>query len=240
MPTVGRSVQFRGIKNAVKAYENMDIAPWGLFQGTQFLMKYEGTSVEDGSALLQEYLSALDLRSADSNTYTLCIYDSPGVKINNSTKYDASFNFRLVDNFADHADTKIAGTYENRLAGIEETLKQLVTPEPEELTPKDKLWDAIGKILEHPQVQQALATKVLTIVDGLGDAVGSIFKKPGYRPAAIGQTTTAQSENEKLQEAVNILVKVDTQLGTNLLRLAHVAERDPEKYKTLIGMLNLL
>src|SRR4029077_12155374 len=100
MPTVGKSVQFRGIDTAVDAYKNQDVPKWGLFQGTQFLSKYEGSNIQEGAELLEAFLRALDLRTADNCTYTLCVYDGlpDGEKIRSNTKYDGSFNFRLVDN----------------------------------------------------------------------------------------------------------------------------------------------
>lgn len=238
MPTVGKSVQFRGIDNAVKAYENMKIPRWGLFQGSQFLMKYEGKDMNQGAELLDEYLNALDLRSADSNTYTLCIYDADG-KINNATKYDASFNFRLVDNIDNYNQNKIAGGVEMRIAGLEDKINQLLAdPADEEPTVKDQIFGALGKILEVPQVQQALAAKLLGIIDGVGNTVGSMFGAP--QPVrAIGSTTPAalQDENAKLQQAINILAPIDPQLGTNLLKLAGIAAADPNKYNMLITML---
>jgi len=246
MPTVGKSVQFRGIDNAVIAYENMEIPRWGLFQGSQFLMKYNGTNLKEGAELLQQYLDALDLRSADSNTYTLCIYDT-AEKINSATKYDASFNFRLVDNIDGYQAGK-NGFLENRIAGIEQKLNQVLEPgpdEPAELTPSQQLWATVGKILEHPQIQQALAQKMVTVIDGLSTTIGGIFKQPvaaigsAGAPAAV-VNSTVQDENAKLQQAVNILVTVDPQLGTHLLQLAQVAAADPEKYNSLIGMLKLL
>lgn len=248
MPTVGKSVQFRGIDNAVKAYENMDIPRWGLFQGSQFLMKYNGTNIKEGAELLQQYLDALDLRSADSNTYTLCIYDT-AEKINSATKYDASFNFRLVDNIDAYNGNKMSGLVENRIAGIEEKLNQLLAdPEPAEPSAKDQLLGALGKILEVPQVQQALAGKLLGIIDGVGNTISGLFMPAGTQRAAIGNITTvnpdieqtAKDENTRLQQAVGMLARVDPQLGTHLLKLAYIAEGDPVKYQNLISMLNLL
>jgi hypothetical protein len=240
-----KSVQFRGIKNVLKAYSNKAVPAWGLFQGTQFLEKYEGADIEEGATLLRDYLEALDQRSNDQNTYTLCVYEIPaGQKINSATKFDASFNFRLLDTIEDHLQNRIAGGLETRIAGIEDKLNQVLAPdEPEELTPQQKIWDTVGKILEHPQVQEMLARKLIGVVDGVSTTVGNIFRPPGL-PAAIGTTATAQrvpadaaEENQKLQEAVNILVTVDPQLGTNLLKLAGIAKQDPDKYKLLVSML---
>jgi hypothetical protein len=231
-----KAVQFRGIKNAVKAYENKKVPAWGLFQGTQFLEKYEGEDLDEGASLLNDYLNALDQRSNDMNTYTLCIYETPG-KITSASKYDASFNFRLTDNIDEHQVNKIAGIYEQRISGLEKTIAELQEPEePEPPTAKDQLYAVIGRILEHPQVQQVIVTKVLNLVDGLGDTITGVFKP--NKVAAIGATKTdAASENAKLQEAVNILVEIDPQLGTNLLKLAGIAKADPSKYNLLISML---
>lgn len=237
-----KAVQFRGIKNVLKAYTNKAVPAWGLFQGTQFLEKYEGADIEEGATLLRDYLEALDQRSNDQNTYTICVYEIPGgQKINSATKFDASFNFRLLDTIEDHLQNRIAGGLETRIAGMEQKLNELLDPEtgPVELTPTEQLWATVGKILEHPQIQQALAQKMVGVIDGLSNTVGAIFRQPGA-PAAIGaapKAINAQDENAKLQEAVNILVTVDPQLGTNLLKLAGIAKQDPAKYELLISML---
>ena len=240
-----KSVQFRGIKNVLKAYTNKKVPAWGLFQGTQFLEKYEGDDQDEGEAKLRDFLDALDQRSNDTNTYTLCVYELPaGTKITSASKYDASFNFRIADTIEDHLQNKIAGSMEMRMAGIEEKLNSLMQdPEPEELSAKDQLFGALGKILEHPQVQQVLANKLLGIIDGMGNVVTGIFSPGPAQPAraAIGsakQDDHVKSENEKLQQAVNILVTVDDNLGTNLLKLAAIAQTDPSKYKLLVTMLN--
>ena len=233
-----KAVQFRGIKNVVKAYENKKVPAWGLFQQTQFLEKYEGDSIEEGATLLRDYLEALDQRSNDMNTYTLCVYEDTG-KINSSTKFDASFNFRLADTIEDHMQSKMAGVYEDRIRGLEDKINQLQEPAEMEMTPQEKMWAMVGKILEHPQIQQAIATRVLGFVDSLGNTLSGVFKQPAQR-AAIGTVSNAQDENAKLQQAVNILVTVDPALGTHLLKLAEVAQADPAKYEQLIGMLKLL
>lgn len=239
MPGVSKSVQFRGIKNVLKAYNNAKVPSWALWSGSQLFNKYEGTDMEEGSQTLEDYLLMLDQRSSDSVTYTLCVYETPG-KINSGSKYDASFNFRLVDNIEDHVSSREASRYEARIAGLEQKIVEYETGEDPEPTAKEKMWDVIGKIFEHPQVQQAIATKVLSIVDGLGDTVGSIFKKnPVARAAAIGNAVE-MDENGKLQLAINKLATVDPALGTHLLQLAEMAVKDPAKYNSLIGMLNLL
>jgi hypothetical protein len=238
-----KAVQFRGIKNVITAYTNKGVPAWGLFQGTQFLEKYEGKDITEGATLLQDYLEALDQRSNDTNTYTLCIYEDPaGGKITSATKYDASFNFRLLDTIEDHLQNKMSGVLESRMAGLEEKINSLLAdPEPIEPTAQEKIYIALGRILEVPQVQQVLGQKLIAIIDGVGNTIGNIFPQapPTYQRAAIGATKAPDvaAENEKLQQAVNILVTVDPQLGTNLLKLAEIAQADPSKYNLLVSML---
>jgi hypothetical protein len=238
-----KSVQFRGIENVLKAYNNKDVPRWALFQGNQFLEKYDGTDMKEGAQVLADFLGMIDQRSNDLNTYTLCVYDDPGEKIKNTTKYDASFNFRLVDNFEDHLQNKMSGAYEQRIAGLENRIAELTQDEPEpEPTGKDQIFAALGKILEHPQIQQVIANKILGVIDGVGDVVSGLFKKP-VAAAAIGSTTTrpvVQDENQKLQQAINILATIDPTLGTNLLKLAEKVQGNPEKYNGIISMLNMI
>lgn len=238
---VGRSVQFRGINNVVGAYERQDLVPWGIFQGTQFMQGYNGSDQKEGSEMLEQYLQALDSRSADGVTYTLCVYDglAKGEKVRSQTKYDASFNFRLIDNI--DGSTSGRSYYEQKISGLEKQIEDM--KEPAELTPKEKLLEHLGTLFSHPQVQQMLATKLVTIVEGLTAGITGLFNPGGVVPrptsAAIG-AVDVNAENEKLQRAVQMLIQVDDQLGTHLLKLAEVAAADPAKYQNLISMLNLL
>jgi hypothetical protein len=239
-----KSVQFRGIKNVVKAYTNKAVPQWGLWQGTQFLEKYEGDDIESGAQLLDDYLSALDQRSNDTNTYTLCVYDLPkDSKINSSTKYDASFNFRILDTIEDHYQNKIGGALDARISGIEEKLDAVLHPAENEEPEKPGVWDIVNKLFEHPQIQQLIITKVMGLVDGIGNVLQPTNWRDarntgGVSPAGIGSADNG--ETEKLQTAVGILAGIDPKLGTHLLALAQMAQKDPGKYNSLIGMLNLL
>ena len=185
--------------------------------------------------MLDDYLSALDQRSNDTNTYTLCVYDLPkDSKINSSTQCDASFNFRILDTIEDHYQNKIGGALDARISGIEEKLDAVLHPESEE-TEKPGVWDFMNKLFEHPQIQQLIVTKVMGLVDGIGNVLSTAV---AGKAAAIGSADNG--ETEKLQTAVGILAGIDSKLGTHLLALAQMAQKDPGKYNNLISMLNLL
>jgi hypothetical protein len=246
----GRSVQFRGIDNVVGAYENMAIPKWGLFQSNQFLGKYDGDSVDEGAKLLEQMLQAFDLRSADTVTYTLCVYDglAAGEKIKSTTKYDGSFNFRLVDTIDGHNQQRQIGatSLENRIAGLEQQLqqaladKEVIEDAEPELSP---VMQMLMKIVEHPQVQQKIAGVAVQFMDKITDGIGRMLSRnPVAKVAGVetAKINDVENENVKLQSAINILAEIDPQLGTHLLKLAEVAKADPAKYNGMISMLNLL
>jgi hypothetical protein len=248
MSAVGRSVQFRGIENVIQAYESNDVAPWALFQGSQLLAKCEGVDLESNKELLSQLLNRLN---NDDNiaTYTLCVYDDlkTGEKIKNNTKYDGSFNFKLNDTMNDYKAQRQngIGQISERLAAIEARLEKNNEgienePEEKEFSP----WGAIGKLIDHPDVQRAIAGKFVAILDGLTNLLpgkGAPFLSPSY-PAQIGSVAKSLSPDQtaKLNQALQYLSEVDPQLGDHLLAIGIIAKHDPNKYAQLIGMINLL
>jgi hypothetical protein len=248
MAAVGRSVQFRGIENVIIAYESNDVAPWALFQGSQLLAKSEGTDMEGGKELLSALLNRLN-NEDNVATYTLCVYDDlkPGEKIKNNTKYDGSFNFKLNDTMNDYkAQNKSGiGAAMERIAALEQKLleknHESIENEPEEKT----AWGHIGKLIEHPDVQKAIASKFVSILDGLTNFLSGkvpTFVSPS-NIAQIGAVTPqplAPDQVAKLNTALQYLSAADPLLGDHLLAIGIVAKHDVNKYNQLIGMINLL
>lgn len=244
--SLGRSVQFRGIDNVLRAYESNAVAPYALFQGTQLLSKSEDQSLENNKALLSELLNRLN-NEDNVATYTLCVYDDlkDGEKIKNNTKYDGSFNFKLNDSMQDYKSQRSAGmgAIMERLEAIE--ANQNRKNEIEETEPEEKSgWAAIGKLIEHPDVQRAIAGKFVAILDGITNlfpGANKVFPSPSF-PAQIGAVTKTLSgeQTEKLNHAIEFLSTVDPLLGDHLYSIAVVARQDPAKYNSIISMINLL
>lgn len=244
MAAVGRSVQFRGIEKVLSAYDNMQVAPWALFSGSQLLAKSEATEIESGKALLSQLLN--DLNNDDNvATYTLCVYDdlAEGEKIKNKTPFDGSFNFKLNDTMNDYKAQRNAGIGQvaERLAAIEAKLEkgnEAFEDEPESSSP----WGHIGKIMDHPEVQKAIAGRFVAILDGITNMFTP--KAAPLSPSAVGIGSVApqlsQEQTAKLNQALQYLMSADPQLGDHLLTIAIIAKNDPQKYSQLITMLNVL
>ena len=87
------SVQFFGADNVIKAAENRKCPAWAIFQGKQFLFKYEGSDLNESQDFLEKILENLQ----DSvSVYTIRFYEE-AVKIKENTPYDGSFNFRMLE-----------------------------------------------------------------------------------------------------------------------------------------------
>lgn len=254
MAAVGRSVQFRGIDKVIQAYDNMQVAPWALYQGTQLLAKSEQSDMEGGKALLSELLNSLD-NPDNVATYTLCVFDDlkPGEKIKSGTKWDGSFNFKLADTMQDYKAQRMSGIADNsqRLTAIEEKLERLLNPAPDDDQKPSGvggLPDFLMEMLDHPQVRDAIATRGVQFIDNI---MGFLTRKPApvvpfvspsNIPAKVGAAPQAvdSAQMQKIQHALELLMPVDPQLGDHLLTLAEKAHADPAKYQQVIGMLNYL
>jgi hypothetical protein len=245
---IGRSVQFYGIEKALAAYTNQDVPKWGLFQGAQFLCKYDGPDVAAGAELLSAFLSEIETgyNGNAHTTYTLCVYDGlPNAeKITSKTPYSGSFNFQLVErlqvknDYGGSQDERIGRILEEKLtaAGIIGGIDEDEDDEPA------GPWAAIGKLLDHPEIKNAIAARAIGLMDrflGGGASAGQIYQ-PAAPAAAMGAVAITQDEIDRCNQAVQILVTVDPQIGSHLMAIAEVAAKDPVKYKQLISMLSLL
>jgi hypothetical protein len=243
---IGRSVQFYGIDKALQAYDNQEVPAWGLFQGGQFLAKYDGPDMNAGGELLKQFLLSIETgyNGNANTTYTLCVYESlKGEKITSKTPFSGSFNFQLVERMQAHGANmqsqaeQIGKIIDERLAahgigGVDDNEEDEEPAGP---------WAAIGKMLEHPQIREAIATRAIGLMDrflGSSSSPGQSYQQAPA--AAMGAVTMSQEEIDRCNQAIQMLAAVDPELGSHLMRLAEVATVDPAKYKNLISMLSLL
>jgi len=261
---MGQAVQFFGVKAVLDAYENMGYPAWSILQAKQFQFKYEGEDQAEGYQLLEKLLNSLMATRGSTAIYTLRVYaddtlsrptkgpNRGKVKIYESTPYDGSFNFRLYEeqelDLQQARGTNSMFNLQKRMETMEELLKQMVEQqnepeqdqEPEQL---DGIAGVLKQMMDMPQVKEAIAGKVVQMVTTGLDKIGGLFNQPAA-PARIAGPTDAPASKmidvQKLNQALVDLASVDPELTENLVKLARIAKRDPDQYRSLVGMLKNL
>lgn len=237
------SIQFKGIEGVVTAYENRNVPAWSLWQGKQFMFKYEGPDLEQGAEQLEK---TLEMLSESSNAiYTLKVYeDVPGGKIKSNTPDDGSFNFKINADTQlvtqnQYASLKHNNAIAERLAAIEERLNER---EEENDEPEENRLGMIGTILEHPALQPII-TQVLANIftTKKSDAAAppqtaSVVPMQPVQRAAINGV----HDDAKILQAINDLKAHDERLADHLAKLASIAKNDPGSFNFLIATLDNL
>jgi hypothetical protein len=241
----GSGVQFRGIPEVLKAYDNIKIVNWAVKYDKDLNMKYEGSGDSESRGMLQDYLDMLKGSRSESQ-YKLCFYDDlpKGGKIKPSTEPSFSFNFTIFNDESYPSERQAGYSAIMEKLNALETKFALLKEEEEEPERETGIMGFLSGIVEDPQVKSQL-------VSGL---IGLFKKSPvipmeSRPPQALGkigavetepQSVLDESQTLKLQAAIGILATVDPHLGDNLLKIAQVARTDKDKYGNLISLLNTL
>ncbi len=231
------SVQFTCPETVLSAYLNRNCAAWSIWQGKQFMFKYDGNTVEEGQAQLIEILGVL---SESSNAiYTLKVYeDLDGKKIKENTPCDGSFNFKL--NMESQMITNSQYTrfgnlnaMQSELAAVKEELRILreEREEPEE----DATQDALGKIgalMENPVIMK-LAAMIF------GPKAGTVA--PSQMPMLQGSIGNVPgTQDEEIKKAIEVLKSKDERIAEHLTKLAKIAVEQPGSFTFLLQSLDSL
>lgn len=235
------SIQFRGLDQVLRAYQNQQIPNWAIFQGTQFLFSDDKPKLklDEGEETLRGTLQMLD---QSPEVYTIRVYKSVSDGITNATKYHGSFNFLLADQSKSDEYSDYRAGINRRLSGIEDTLKKLVPDdEPGDTPPAGEqisgINQLVGKILENPNTTDYIVGKLINLVERL--VPSTVPPQPQLQQAAkVAGIPTDMSQIEKITRAIDIMLPVDPLLGDHLLKLATVAETAPDRFTNLLSMLN--
>lgn len=232
------AVQFFGIDNVVSMAEKRSCPRWAIFNGRQFLFKFEGDSQEESSELLQKILEALEESQTDA-IYTIKFYEDTSGKIKENTPCDGSFNFKITDPATreEKKQSMILGTTRNneridRMEAMMENILQRMN-EPEDDTepepdPQSMNGILLGFLKEPDKIVQMIGA--VKQIFGGAKAVQAI----GNIPAVVPESS---EEDKKILQAVDLLKKHDPKLGDHLLKLAAIAQTDPGAWKFLISTL---
>jgi hypothetical protein len=231
------SIQFRGIESVITAYENREVGPWGLFNGKQFLFKYEGSDVSEGSNTLRTLLE--EISKTSNAVYTLKVYEEiVGGRIKENTPSDGSFNFKLdAPEQLERAQQYIGYSQTNkellqRIEELEERLAERDEPETE-----NKLG-VIGEIIGHPTIQPLVQTLLQSIFAPKQPAQVPQQQQPVNNVPMQRVSLNGINDDARLTQAVQALSECDPQLTEHLEKLARLAQDSPDSFKFLIATLD--
>lgn len=136
-----------------------------------------------------------------------------------------SFNFRFQSEseFGDRGGSSSLVLEELRSMRREiEELRERVDNDDDDDTPSGPLG-SIGELLKNPEIMSLL---------------GQFLGKNNPNPPAQISGVDSSSEEIKIQQAIPVLIKHDPNLGTHLMKLAELAEKNSVKFKTMISILD--
>jgi hypothetical protein len=229
------SVQFGNIESVVNAYESREVAAWSLWQGKQFMFKYEGADIGEGSVQLR---ATLDLLAESSNAiYTLKVYEElPGGKIKSNTPDDGSFNFKLNAESQQLTQAQYSRSVNNQ--AILEKLNQLEArlneQDEDEDEPEPNRLGLIGEIIGNPTLQPIITNLITAIFSKAGTPTPQ--PPPPMQRAALNGV----GDEVQLMEAIQELKKHDANLTEHLAKLAKIATESPDSFKFLLQTLDNL
>lgn len=245
-------MQFRGVPDIVKAFSNMDLARWAVKYDKGIVCKYDGNDKTEAYSKLSEFLKNLE-RSGSEAIYTLNVYEdlAKGVKIKPSTEPDYSFYFTLFNNDSYPSPYQVRRGADqdliDKITALEAKVAKYETDDDDDGEKVGGVMGMLNGIVEDPRFKDKIIDAVFGFADKLMNpkpAAPVVALRDNTGLGAVGTIADDapilidESEHMKLQTAVDILVKVDAQLGTNLLKIAQTAKANPAKYVQMISMLN--
>lgn len=219
---MAQSVQFIGVEETIKAFQNRDVEAWSIWQSNQFMFKGLG---------LDELKSTLNMLYSNGSQaiYSLRVYEDVKdvKKIKSTTSDDGSFNFRL--NRLDYEGGN-PGSREStnnlilsKLTALEAKFEALESEDEEKDNNDD--FGMIGRIISHPSIAPA----VPAIIQGI---VQSFTKNIPPSRQIAGVTNDAELEKVVLE-----LKKHDPDLTLHLNKLLQIAQTNNTLFNQLLTYL---
>jgi len=228
----GISVQFVGIKEVMKAFDNKDCVNWSVYQGKIPNFSYAGREEGQSRAEWEEWLKMLSTRTNQA-VYTLRFYERfSGTEITDKTPYHTAFNFRLFDE-EEYGSRSIGyvnrgsdtGTLTELLQDMRNEMRLLreEAKKPAQIGNAEEPLETWEKVLDHP-ITMGLIGKIFNI------DMGSMMALDGKISGIPGDGNI----NDVIQE----LWAYDKQLDLHLYKLLQIAKQKPQNFNMLIGMLD--
>jgi len=259
---MAEAVQMRGTPLILAAFDRIDISAWGLFYKERCLFRCAGEDLQESRAQLQGFLKQLE-QSNTTTIYSLRFYEEvkDKKKIKPGLEPDYAYNVTLFndeDYPAPGAVSRQSG-YSLLMQELQDVKAQLAIRQKEDEEEGDDEPEQVGsvgsrllafldKLLDNPVVEQKigqlasgwldnlLTTPSIPItMNGQPREAGAMGSVPG---AATEQPMITQEQAQKIQTSIEILAAADPQLGDHLEKIAQLAQKNPNRYRSLITMLN--
>ena len=200
---------------------------------SQVKFSHEDDDVTAGRELLEENLKSAKM-AGNTSVFSIIFYkrlDKNGectgtgevynVRLNDPGQY-SNVNAMVMPNMMGELKQTLE-TINGRLAALEE-------PEDDE-DEEDDDGGFLGGITKDPEMKQALMRMLF-------QQMGLINPKQGYQAQGpINGVPDPAEEKEKIRTALQIMAKHTNSLGDDLMRLAKIAETDPNQFNFLLSML---
>lgn len=122
----------------------------------------------------------------------------------------------------------------SRLSAIEAKLNQ--DDDEEEPEPEPQQTALIGA-LQNPAVMQAVQVMLMRLVDRVIPGNSSPVPIGAIKLAGVDLDADLDLDMDKMNAALAVLKQADPELEDDLIRLAHMAQTDPDQFKFLLKML---
>lgn len=231
----GTSVQFVGINEVMKAYDNKDCVKWSVCQGKALNFHYSGDDKDESREDLNKWLKMIGSRTNQA-IYTLKFYEDHRGKINAGTPEDCSFNFRIYDPEEDYAPARIGnGPAGNRNTGVELILEEFkeMRKEVNLLREEVKKPAQIGNAEEPLETWEKILDHPITMA-----AIGKIFGLDVGSMMALDGKISGIGADENINDIVQELWAYDKRLNEHLYKLLQIAKTNPNNFALLLGMLD--
>lgn len=203
---------------------------------------YKGT----GSEELEGWLDLMLKGGQSKAGYTLVYYEGITDKsaVNNKTAFDGSFNFKLTnDPTESYKQLPYGNELTSKVTALEAKLDRLLDDDGSDVeTESENRLGVIGEIIGHPAIAPfvpVLIEKIVSSVFGNGQQPQPVtMSQPLRKVSGIGETVAAvKTDLSLLDRSIDRLKIADPKLDIHLKKLADLAERDPNSFKYIVGVL---
>lgn len=233
---MAQMVLFHGKDQVIQAYELNAVAPWGIWSQKELVTAFDEDDLSTGAGMLSDALDMLT-NGRSEGAFVLRVYDPAAVAkgINYTTPAMRGFTFKLQsDGSADWQSPKmVIADLQRRNQLLEQALLEAQQGgEEEEEEEQGGIVGTIKGILTNPEQMQSLIATV-------GQIIGVFRGMRTSQPAQVSGVAQPISveQQQKTDQAIDILEQVDPLLGDHLIAIAKIATENPAQYNMLISML---